>query len=91
LLCRLKPVDVDRSKEGKEEGPMESCAPGNLKLSLDRWQECRWHLHQMEGSLPCRHDPALARIKRFSQQEFFLSVDGIGLEEEERKWRERRA
>jgi hypothetical protein len=42
-------------------------------------------------SMPCRHDPALVRIKRFSQKEFFMSVDGVDLEEEEQKWRERKA
>jgi len=44
---------------------------------------------KLDLSLPCRHDPAHVRIKRFSQHEFFLSVDGVDLKEEERKWRER--
>jgi len=43
---------------------------------------------RLDLSMPCRHDPARIRIKRFSQHEFFLSVDGIDLKEEERKWRE---
>jgi len=30
-------------------------------------------------TMDCRHTPALVRIKRFSQREFFLSVDGIAL------------
>ena len=41
----------------------------------------------LDLSLPCRHDPEAVRIKRFSQSEFFLAVDGIDLEEEARKWR----
>lgn len=45
---------------------------------------------KLDLRLPCRHDPAQVQIKRFSQYEFFLSVDGIDLMEEERKWRERR-
>lgn len=40
--------------------------------------------------MPCRHDPELVRIKRFSQHEFFLEVDGIDLKEEERLWNEQR-
>lgn len=39
-------------------------------------------------SMPCRHDPDAVRIKRFSQQEFFLSVHGIDLKERERLCRE---
>ncbi|OWT80711.1 MULTISPECIES: hypothetical protein [unclassified Achromobacter] len=35
-------------------------------------------------SMPCRHDPDLVGIKHFSRQEFFMSVDGIDLEAEER-------
>jgi hypothetical protein len=46
---------------------------------------------KLDLSMPCRHDPNLVRIKRFDQQEFFMSVDGIDLEAEERKWRERKA
>lgn len=46
---------------------------------------------KLDLSLPCRHDPAQVQIKRFSQYEFFLSVDGIDLKEEERKWREQNA
>ncbi|MBB6588048.1 hypothetical protein PP715_13960 [Ralstonia solanacearum] len=42
----------------------------------------------LDLSMPCRHNPASVRIKRYSQQEFFLSVDGIDLQEEERKYRE---
>jgi hypothetical protein len=40
----------------------------------------------LELTMPCRHDPQAVKIKRFSQREFFLSVDGIDLEEEARKW-----
>ena len=39
----------------------------------------------LDLSMPCRHDPEAIKVKRFSQQEFFLSVDGIDLQEEERK------
>jgi hypothetical protein len=45
---------------------------------------------KLDLSLPCRHAPELIRIRRYSQYDFFLSVDGIDLKEEERKWRERR-
>lgn len=45
----------------------------------------------LDLTMPCRHVPAQARIKRYSQREFFLSVDGIDLDEEERKWREEKA
>lgn len=41
--------------------------------------------------LPCRHDPETVRIKRFSQHQFFLEIDGIDLEEEARRWRESRS
>lgn len=41
--------------------------------------------------MPCRHDPELVRLKRYNQREFFLSVDGIDLDEEARKWQEGRA
>jgi hypothetical protein len=44
---------------------------------------------KLDLSMPCRHDPALIRIRRFSQHEFFLSVDGVDLKEDERRWRER--
>ncbi|CAB3754788.1 hypothetical protein [Paraburkholderia humisilvae] len=46
---------------------------------------------KLDLSLPCRHDPAQVQIKRFSQYEFFLTVDGIDLKEEARKWREQKA
>lgn len=39
----------------------------------------------LDLSMPCRHDPELIRIKRFSQREFFLEVDGIDLEFEARQ------
>ncbi|WP_044528517.1 hypothetical protein [Herbaspirillum sp. B65] len=42
-------------------------------------------------SMKCRHSPELVRIKRYSQHEFFMSVDGIDLDEEERKWKEQRS
>lgn len=45
----------------------------------------------LDLSMPCRHAPELVRIKRYSQREFFLSVDGVDLDEEERTWREERA
>jgi hypothetical protein len=45
----------------------------------------------LDLSMPCRHDPELVRIKRFSQYEFFLEVDGVDLEEEARLWQEERA
>lgn len=41
----------------------------------------------LDLTLACRHDPELVRIKRYSQREFFLEVDGIDLEEEERQAR----
>jgi hypothetical protein len=41
----------------------------------------------LDLAMACRHDPQAVRIKRFSQREFFLSVDGIDLEEELRKWK----
>lgn len=43
----------------------------------------------LDLSMPCRHSPEEVRIKRYSRHEFFLSVDGVDLKEEERKWRER--
>lgn len=45
----------------------------------------------LDLSMPCRHDPELVRIRRFSQYEFFLEVDGVDLKEEERLWKEGRA
>lgn len=33
---------------------MDTCAHANLELSLDRWQECHWFLHQMEANY---HEP----------------------------------
>lgn len=45
----------------------------------------------LDLTLPCRHDPELVRIRRFSQREFFLEVDGVDLAEEERRWREGQA
>jgi len=38
-------------------------------------------------SMPCRHNPELVKIKRFSQHDFFLEVEGIDLEKEAQKWR----
>lgn len=43
----------------------------------------------LDLTMPCRHVPV--RIKRYSQHEFFLSVDGIDLDQEERKWQEEKA
>ncbi len=40
----------------------------------------------LDLSMPCRHNPELVKIKRFSQHEFFLQVDGVDLKEEEQKW-----
>lgn len=45
----------------------------------------------LDLSMPCRHEPEVVRIKRFSQYEFFLDVDGIDLKEEEQKWVAERA
>ena len=45
----------------------------------------------LDLAMPCRHAPELIRIKRYSQREFFMSVDGIDLDEEDRKWQEERA
>lgn len=42
----------------------------------------------LDLSMPCRHDPELVKIMRFSQRDFYMEVDGIDLDEEERKWRE---
>lgn len=39
----------------------------------------------LDLTMPCRHAPEVVRVKRYSQREFFLSVDGIDLDEEERK------
>lgn len=45
----------------------------------------------LDLTMPCRHVPEFVRIKRYSQHEFFLSVDGIDLDEEERKWQEEKS
>ena len=45
----------------------------------------------LDLSMPCRHAPELVRVKRYSQREFFMSVDGIDMDKEERKWQEDRA
>jgi hypothetical protein len=42
----------------------------------------------LDLELPCRHMPESVRLRRYSQHEFFLSVDGVDLQEEERKYRE---
>ena len=42
----------------------------------------------LDLSMPCRHAPELVRIKRYSQREFFMSVDGIEMDKEERNWQE---
>jgi hypothetical protein len=39
----------------------------------------------LDLSMPCRHDPARIRVKRYSQREFFLSVDGVDLGEDARR------
>ena len=41
----------------------------------------------LDLSMSCRHDPEVVKVMRFSQRDFFLEVDGIDLDEEERKWR----
>lgn len=46
---------------------------------------------KLDLSMSCRHEPEFVRIKRYSQREFFLSVDGIDLDEEERKWHAEKA
>jgi hypothetical protein len=43
---------------------------------------------KLDLSMLCRHNPQDVRLKRYSQHEFFLSVDGIDLKEEARKYRE---
>lgn len=45
----------------------------------------------LDLSMPCRHDPELVKIKRFSQRDFFMEVDGIDLDEENRKLHEEKA
>jgi len=45
----------------------------------------------LDLSMPCRHDPESVRIKRFSQRDFFWEVEGVDLDEEERKWLEEKA
>jgi hypothetical protein len=40
----------------------------------------------LDLTMRCRHDPQAIQVKRFSQHEFFLSVDGIDLAEEAKKW-----
>jgi hypothetical protein len=40
----------------------------------------------LDLSMPCRHDPDDVKIKRFSQHEFFLSVDGIDLKKIEEEY-----
>lgn len=47
---------------------MEPCAHSNLELSLDRWQECHWHLHQMEANY---HNP---EPFRYSLNSFIAAV-----------------
>ncbi len=42
----------------------------------------------LDLTMPCRHDPESIQVKKFSQREFFLSVDGIDLEGEARQWAE---
>lgn len=45
----------------------------------------------LDLSMPCRHAPEDVKIKRFSQHEFFLTVDGTDLKEVEREYREEAA
>jgi hypothetical protein len=45
---------------------------------------------KLDLSMPCRHDSSRIKLKLYSQFEFFQSVHGIDLKEEERKWREQR-
>lgn len=44
----------------------------------------------LDLSMPCRHSPERVRIKHYSQREFFMSVDGIDIDEEARKWDQER-
>jgi hypothetical protein len=39
----------------------------------------------LDLSMPCRHEPEIVKIKRFSQHEFFLTVDGFDLGEDDRE------
>jgi len=45
----------------------------------------------LDLALLCRHEPALVRMKRYSQKEFFMSVGGIDLDEEDRNFQAARA
>jgi hypothetical protein len=40
----------------------------------------------LDLTMPCRHDPKAVQVKKFSQREFFLSVDGTDLKENAKKW-----
>ena len=40
----------------------------------------------LDLTMPCRHDPKAVQVKKFSQRESFLSVDGVDLEEDAKKW-----
>jgi len=44
----------------------------------------------LDLSMPCRHDPESVRLKRYSQREFFMNVDGVDLAEQKRQWNEER-
>lgn len=42
----------------------------------------------LDLSMQCRHDPELVKVRRFSQRDFFLEVDGIDLKEVAQQWRD---
>jgi hypothetical protein len=73
LYCRLEPVNDRRRVTTKGRNLVESCAHDNLELSLDRWQECHWHLHQMEGNY---HQPDGFR---YSLNSFIRAVKEVPL------------
>ncbi|CAJ8886561.1 Uncharacterised protein [Burkholderia pseudomallei] len=52
---------------------MGTCAHSNLELSLDRWQECHWYLHQMESNY---HEP---EPFRYSCNSFLRAVKEVPL------------
>jgi hypothetical protein len=34
----------------------------------------------LDLSMPCRHDSEIVKLKRFSQRDFFLDVEGIDID-----------
>ena len=70
-----------------------------LEVAFDSWQLLGKILSATTvalGSTPldltmsCRHDPKAIQLKKFSQRDFFLSVDGIDLAEDARQGAEKR-